>query len=89
MFFLIAAFLVLGSPLAPLPEARGDTPSRANVLVEGEELTYNVRYGFFYLGQVRIKVLKKVAAPADCAYQSKAYIDSYPKLPFVDLHATF
>ena len=71
------------------PAVGGDTPSGSKVLVEGEELTYNVRYGFIDLGQVRIKVVNKVVSPAFVAYKAKAYIDSYPKLPFVDLHATF
>ena len=70
-------------------QAEGGALSPSKVLMEGEELTYNVRYGFIDLGQVRIKVIRKVATPAFTAYEGKAYIDSYPKLPFVDLHATF
>lgn len=73
-----------------LPQcAHGGTSSFPRVLVEGEELTYNVRYGFIDLGQVRIRVTSKIITPTFIAYKSKAYIDSYPKLPFVDLHATF
>lgn len=65
----------------------GDPPSR--VLVEGEELVYNVRYGFIDLGQVRIKVTNGVRNAFYTGVQGKAYIDSYKKVPFVDLHATF
>jgi hypothetical protein len=62
-------------------------PSR--VLVEGEELTYNVRYGFINLGQVRIRVLDKKRTPTYIAYNGKALIESYSGVPFVDLKATF
>jgi hypothetical protein len=55
----------------------------------GEELTYNVRYGFINLGQVRIRVLDKKLAPTYLAYNGKALIESYSGVPFVDLKATF
>jgi hypothetical protein len=62
-------------------------PSR--ILVEGEELTYNVRYSFINLGQVRIRTLQKVASEPSTSYLSRAFIDSYSGVPFVDLHAVF
>jgi hypothetical protein len=65
----------------------GDPPSR--VFVEGEELVYNVRYTFIDLGQVRIKTIGKTRQTTYTAYNSKAFIDSYRGIPFVDLHATF
>jgi len=65
----------------------GDPPSR--VFVEGEDLIYNVRYGFVDLGQVRIKVMNPVKTASSLTYEGKAYIDSYPKVPFVDLHAIY
>jgi hypothetical protein len=61
----------------------------SRVLVEGEDLIYNVRYGFIDLGQVRIKTIKKVTEGGLVAYRTTAYIDSYKKIPFVDLHAVF
>jgi len=57
--------------------------------MEGEELVYNVRYGFIDLGQVRIKTLDRVRTPTYAAYHGKALIDSYEGVPFVDLHATY
>ncbi len=57
--------------------------------MEGEELVYNVRYGFIDLGQVRIKTTKKVSSGNSVSYQTIAYIDSYKKIPFVNLHAVF
>jgi hypothetical protein len=65
----------------------GDPLSR--VFVEGEELVYNVRYGFIDLGQVRIKTIGKSRQAAFTTYNTKAFIDSYRGIPFVDLHATF
>jgi hypothetical protein len=59
------------------------------VFVEGEELVYNVRYGFIDLGQVRIKIIGTVSGNSSLAYEGRAYIDSYPKVPFVDLHAVY
>ncbi len=59
------------------------------IFAEGEELVYNVRYSIFNLGQVRIKTLNKKRTATYTAYQTKALIDSYPKVPFVDLHAVY
>jgi hypothetical protein len=67
--------------------AGGDPPS--NVLVEGEDLIYNVRYAFIDLGQVRIRTGPKIRVGSSSAFSGKALIDSYPKLPFVSLHAVF
>ncbi|MDH3251740.1 MAG: DUF3108 domain-containing protein [Ignavibacteria bacterium] len=66
---------------------RADQQSR--VLHEGEELVYNVRYGFIDLGQVRVSTINKVRTASFVGYNGKAKIDSYPGVPFVDLHATF
>ena len=64
-----------------------DPPSR--VMVEGEELVYNVRYSFFDLGQIRIKTAGKTRHATFEAFDSRALIDSYKGVPFVDLHAVF
>jgi hypothetical protein len=82
---LIGGMGVISSPGAAA--GGGDPPSR--VLVEGEELTYNVRYAFFDLGQVRIRTGGKTRLGSSVTFASKALIDSYPKLPFVTLHAVF
>lgn len=68
-------------------QVNGDPPSR--VFVEGEELVYNVRYTFIDLGQIRIKTIGKARQATFVAYDSRAYIDSYRGIPFVDLHAIF
>jgi hypothetical protein len=69
--------------------AQGQPSPPDRVFVEGEELVYNVRYGFIDLGQVRIKVVGTVRGKSSLAFEGKAFIDSYPKVPFVDLHAIF
>jgi Protein of unknown function (DUF3108) len=57
--------------------------------VEGEELVYNVRYAFINLGQVRIKTVARVNIDGHHGAFTKAFIDSYKGVPFVDLHAVF
>jgi hypothetical protein len=73
--------------LAP-PHAAAQSDPPAKEFQVGEDLIYNVRYGFIDLGQVRIKVLNTVRTSSYTAYEGKALIDSY-RLPFVDLHAIF
>ncbi len=68
-------------------ENQSNSPSR--VILEGEELVYNVRYGFIDLGQVRIKTGKTVRDGGHTIFQGDAVIQSYQGVPFVDLHATY
>jgi len=77
--------LVMSSSLASQPVS---TKPPA-VLFEGEELIYNVRYGFIDLGQVRIRTLNRVSENTFAGYYGKAKIDSYQSVPFVDLHAIY
>ena len=55
----------------------------------GEDLTYVVKYAFFNLGEVRLKVLEKTTINNTPVYKTIAYIDSYPDLPFVSLHQIY
>jgi hypothetical protein len=80
----IAACAVLLALAAPSAAA-----GEPGVLVDGEELVYNVRYGFIDLGQVRIRTYGREEAGGAPAMRARAYIDSYAGVPFVDLHATF
>jgi hypothetical protein len=59
------------------------------VFYVGEELTYNVRYSFFDLGQIRIRTIREIRTPEYLAYEAEAFIDSYSSVPFVDIHALF
>ena len=87
--FLYAAVVLFLLPLIVIKSNSQSSASPSRVLVEGEELTYNVRYGLFDLGQVKIKTTKRVTASHSGSYQTIAYIDSYKKIPFVNLHAVF
>ena len=55
----------------------------------GEDLTYVVKYAFFNLGEVRIKVLEKTKINNTTVYKTIAHIDSYPDLPIVSLHQIY
>jgi hypothetical protein len=86
----LAVFLgVAGIVSQGTARAQGQSPPPDRVFVEGEELVYNVRYGFIDLGQVRIKIVGTVREKSSLAFAGKALIDSYPKVPFVDLHAVY
>ena len=71
------------------PAARAQGVPADHVFVEGEELVYNVRYGFIDLGQVRIRTVSAQREGGTVVYDGKGIIDSYPKVPFVDLHAVY
>jgi hypothetical protein len=87
---LLALITILAAVVDPSrcsAQGTSDPPSR--VFVEGEELVYNVRYTFIDLGQIRIKTTGKTRQASFVAYDTRAYIDSYRGIPFVDLHAIF
>jgi hypothetical protein len=85
---MCAAVFVL-TPLLLLRASSQPSNALPHVFAEGEDLIYNVRYGPFDLGQVRIKTVTKVAKNSSTAYRAVAYIDSYKSIPFVNLHAVF
>lgn len=82
----IFSLVIVSSPFA-LSQSSSIPPSR--VLVEEEELVYNVRYTFIDLGQVKIRVLHKVRTPEYMVYHAIANINSYRGVPFVDLAAIY
>ncbi len=79
-------FILLAILCVPFAAAEPDVQG---VLCEGEELVYNVRYGFIDLGQVRIRTLARADVLGNHTIHTKALIDSYSGVPFVDLHAIF
>lgn len=54
----------------------------------GEELTYEVKYLFFKLGQIKFRIVDKFSENGTEFYKVKVRVDSY-SVPFVDLHADF
>ena len=55
----------------------------------GEDLLYVVKYSFFKLGEVRLKVIDRKEEKGRTYYKTIAYIDSYPGIPFVSLHQIY
>ncbi len=55
----------------------------------GEELTYNVRFSFIDLGQIKIKTVRQVTGDGYHGYFTSANIASYKSIPFVSAEAIF
>lgn len=55
----------------------------------GEELVYVVRYSVMRLGEVKVKITGKKVVDGKDYFSAIVYIDSYPGLPFVDLHQIY
>lgn len=64
-------------------------PSGDSVFQVGEELTYNVTYASFNIGQVRIKLLDSFTKNNRTYFKATAFIDSYKGVPFVNLHTIY
>ncbi|TAK61615.1 MAG: DUF3108 domain-containing protein [Bacteroidetes bacterium] len=93
LVFLACLFVSNGSLLAGENHStiiKGRWEASDTLLFQvGEELTYNVRYAFIDIGQVRIKIAEKVIENGKAIYKAIAYIDSYRGVPFVDLHTIY
>ncbi|MFM2134527.1 MAG: DUF3108 domain-containing protein [Candidatus Kapaibacterium sp.] len=63
--------------------------AHAQVLEAGEELTYAVSYLGVKLGTIRMTNEGKIDFNGKQVYKLKAYIDSRPGIPFVEIHTTF
>jgi hypothetical protein len=59
------------------------------VYVVGEELTYNVRFSFIDLGQIRITTLRKASGDGYEGHITRASISSYKTIPFLSAEAVF
>ncbi|MGE5350554.1 MAG: DUF3108 domain-containing protein [Acidobacteriota bacterium] len=55
----------------------------------GEDITYVVSYGFLKFGEVRLLILDQKEKNGVTYYRTKAYIDSYNGIPFVNLHQIY
>lgn len=74
---------------APAAQAVAQSAPPDSVFQVGEELSYNVSYGSFDIGRVRITTLDRVTSGGRVAHKAIAYIDSYKGIPFVDLHSVY
>jgi hypothetical protein len=55
----------------------------------GEDLTYEVSYSLLPLGTIRLQVIDTVSKQTSTVYRTKAFMDSYHGVPFVNLHYVF
>lgn len=94
----VAALLcILAAPSTPSQSLEARTasavyfeiPSGTDAFDIGEELQYNVSYSIFDIGMVKMQILDTAIRNGVKVYKAKAYLDSYPGLPFVDLHQVF
>lgn len=58
-------------------------------IVDGEDLTYVVRFGPIELGEVRILIQRVIKENNQDYFMTLAYINSYSGVPFVDLHQIY
>lgn len=63
--------------------------STTKELQVGEELTYVVSYSFIKLGEIKIEVKNKRTIKGKTYYSTIAYMDSFPDIPFVNLHMIY
>jgi Protein of unknown function (DUF3108) len=64
-------------------------PVSGKTIQLGEDFTYIVKYAFFNLGEVRIKVVDKESLRNVPVLKTVATMDSYEDLPFVELHQVY
>ncbi len=86
LFLLLPALILAQRPESQLIKSGFYSDKKIKV---GEELTYVVKYSVMNLGEVRIKVKDKKTINGKTFYITYAYIDSYPGIPFVDLHQIY
>ena len=86
---LTAARLSVGSPHDSPRSPDVTFLSPDSVFQVGEELTYNVSYASFDIGQVRIELVGKEVKGGITMYKAVAHIDSYKGVPLVNLHAMY
>lgn len=59
------------------------------ILHVGEELIYDVSYGFIKIGEIKLVVLSEFEKNGILLYKTKAFINSNEALPFVNVHYVF
>lgn len=86
-------FVIFFLVTSKLNEAKPDSTSFSFVsnkkLEVGEKLSYVVRYAFIALGEVTLKITDKNLLKNKTIYKVEAFIDSYPDIPFVDIHQIY
>lgn len=90
MKILLFSFLVFSIVVTSFrSEAQTDNRVEGKSLQVGEEIVYLVKYLFFEIGEVRLKITDKYIDQGDTIYKTIAYINSYEGVPFVSLHQIY
>ncbi len=90
IFSLVPFFLVLLVPGGNKTVVRNPDNTKTVLKLEvGEELVYVVRYSVMRLGEVKVVVTGKEEIDGKDYYSAAVYIDSYPGIPFVNLHQVY
>jgi len=77
LFCILASLIFISNPL------------KAQVFSPGEEIIYSVSYLGIQLGTVKIITEGKEIVNGKPVVKTKAFMDSRPGIPFVDLHAIY
>lgn len=88
IIFLLSFLLFLGSGQQAANKNVYDPKSEKKLQV-GEELVYVVKYSVMRLGEIKLKITKAKEIYGKLYYSATADIDSYPSVPFVDLHQVY
>ena len=89
IIFLLLIFLFLTSGIYTIRNKNTDTPKQKKKLEVGEELNYVVKYSVMRLGEIKLKITGVKEIKGKFYYSAKADIDSYPSVPFIDLHQVY
>ncbi len=89
MRFAFVLIFILSAELVSQQEfEKFDKSFNTSFIQVGEELTYEVKYLFFKLGQIKFKVVDKFIENGSELYKVRVIVNSY-SVPFVDIHASF
>jgi len=89
IIFLLPFFLFLGSGKYVVVDKNIDNPKIEKKLEVGEELVYVVKYSVMRLGEIKLKITDAKKINGKLYYSATADIDSYPSVPFVELHQIY
>jgi hypothetical protein len=80
---------VASSAMRASADTLPSTPSScdSSIICPGEDLLYEVSWWVFKLGTIRLKTLQTKVKDDQIRYSVAVFIDSYPGLPFADVHA--
>lgn len=90
IFFILPVILFFLFPGREVAKVIGKPPEKNVLKLEvGEELVYVVRYSVMRLGEVKVIITGKKEIEGKDYFSAIVYIDSYPGIPFVDLHQIY